>query len=52
MNPHGREYERLVLNQWWTRAKGNTDTKGAYRTRAFHGDYDITVTTPGGRQRP
>jgi hypothetical protein len=51
MNPHGREYERLVLNEWWTRAKGSTDRAGAYRARAFHGDYEITVTIPGGRTK-
>jgi GH35 family endo-1,4-beta-xylanase len=28
MNPHGREYERLVLGDWWTRAKGSTNTTG------------------------
>jgi hypothetical protein len=51
MNPHGKEYERLVLGEWWTRAAGKTDAKGAYRTRGFHGDYEITVTAPGGRTK-
>jgi hypothetical protein len=51
MNPHGREYERLVLNDWWTRAKGGTDAKGVYRTRATHGDYEVTVTAPDGRRK-
>jgi GH35 family endo-1,4-beta-xylanase len=51
MNPHGREYERLVLKDWWTRARGGTDAKGTYRTRAFHGDYEITVSAPDGWTR-
>jgi hypothetical protein len=48
MNPHGKEYERLVLGNWWTRAKGSTNAVGAYKTRAFHGSYDVTVTGPDG----
>jgi hypothetical protein len=51
MNPHGKEYERLVLGEWWTRAKGSSDRTGAYVAHGFHGDYRVTVTAPDGRTR-
>jgi hypothetical protein len=51
MNLHGKEYERLVLKDWWTCVKGSTDARGACRARAFHGDYKITVSVPGGRTK-
>ncbi len=51
LNPHGKEYERLVLNEWWTRAEGRTDARGAYAARGFHGDYETTVKAPDGRTR-
>lgn len=47
LNPHGKVYEDLVLNQWWTRANGKADAKGEYATRGFLGDYEITVTANG-----
>lgn len=47
INPHGKAYEELVLNQWWTRANGKANTKGEYSTRAFKGDHQISVTANG-----
>jgi hypothetical protein len=51
LNPHGKAYENLVLNRWWTRTKGTTDGAGTYRTRGFLGTYRVTVTAPNGRTR-
>ena len=34
-------YSDLVLNQWMTRAQGETDANGIYRFRGFYGDYTI-----------
>jgi GH35 family endo-1,4-beta-xylanase len=45
-------YERLlacIRREWWTRTRGTTDAQGEWRARAFYGDYDFTVQTPGGR---
>jgi GH35 family endo-1,4-beta-xylanase len=47
INPHSKAYEDLVLNQWWTRANGKANLKGEYSTRAFKGDYQISVTANG-----
>lgn len=40
---------RLVKGDWWTRAAGATDAAGEFSTRAFFGDYDVSVRTPGGK---
>lgn len=40
----------LVTNKWWTRASGETDAQGVYKTRGFLGDYEITATL-GGRTK-
>lgn len=45
-------YERLqelIKKEWWTQARGVTGDRGEWRTRAFFGDYDLTVHTPDGR---
>jgi GH35 family endo-1,4-beta-xylanase len=45
-------YERmleLIKGEWWTKASGRTDSKGEWRTRAFYGDYELTIRTPDGR---
>ena len=42
----GQTYEDLVFNQWWTDVTGQTNA-GQYATRAFLGDYDVTVTAGG-----
>lgn len=41
---------QLIRHDWWTNADGRTDPSGAYRTRAFYGDYDITVDDGRGRR--
>ena len=45
--PGEEAYEDLVLHQWRTNAGGKTDPAGTYVTRAFLGDYDVTVTAGG-----
>ncbi|MFA0750063.1 MAG: hypothetical protein SLRJCFUN_000466 [Candidatus Fervidibacter sp.] len=45
-------YERmlaLIKGEWWTQAKGVTDRKGTWQTRAFFGDYTLTIRTADGR---
>jgi endo-1,4-beta-xylanase len=44
-------YDRLlslIKDQWWTRAAGQTDLWGEFRTRAFFGAHRVTVTLPNG----
>ena len=38
----------LIHHDWWTSAKGRSDAKGLYRTRAFFGDYTVTATDAKG----
>lgn len=45
--PNGRAFLDLVFKQWWTDAKGATDSEGRFKLRAFHGDYEVTVKTGG-----
>jgi GH35 family endo-1,4-beta-xylanase len=45
--PVGKAYEDLVLKDWWTSASGKSNTRGEYSTRAFLGDYEITITAGG-----
>jgi GH35 family endo-1,4-beta-xylanase len=42
---------RLIKGKWWTQASGRTDASGSYRTRAFQGEYKVTVTDPQGRTK-
>lgn len=42
--PNALVWNDLWNNQWWTNVTGNTATDGAYSTRAFKGDYNITAT--------
>ncbi|HVR20488.1 MAG TPA: endo-1,4-beta-xylanase, partial [Polyangiaceae bacterium] len=48
--PAGRAYRDLVLGQWRTAASGKTDKTGAFATRGFFGEYEITVSF-GGRKK-
>ncbi len=44
-------YERLmelIKGEWWTKEKGVTDGNGVWRTRAFFGDYELTIRTQSG----
>ena len=43
ITPQGEAYRDLVYNRWWTRASGKTDKSGVFKTRAFFGEYEITV---------
>jgi GH35 family endo-1,4-beta-xylanase len=47
IKPAGRVWIDLVMNKWWTRVSGKTNARGAYNTRGFLGDYEITVTHNG-----
>lgn len=40
-------YQNLVFNEWWTNEMGSSDTSGVHGTRAFKGEYEITVTYNG-----
>jgi endo-1,4-beta-xylanase len=42
--PAGRSYRELVLGKWRTLASGKSDATGAFATRGFLGEYEITVT--------
>lgn len=48
--PNGQAFLDLVFRQWWTDTRGTTDGRGHYATRAFHGDYEVTVSR-GDRQQ-
>ena len=43
--PAGRAYRDLVQNQWRTQASGKTDAGGAFATRGFFGDYEVSVAS-------
>ncbi|WP_230966656.1 endo-1,4-beta-xylanase [Nostoc commune] len=36
-------YKELVFQQWWTRSSGITNQNGQFSTRAFFGQYRVTV---------
>ncbi len=48
LNAAGQRY-RSLLTEWTTVTNGTTDVAGAFNFRGFHGDYDITLTPPGGQ---
>ena len=48
--PAYEKLHTLIRKKWWTRADGTSDSSGTFSTRAFHGDYRITATTPDGRR--
>jgi GH35 family endo-1,4-beta-xylanase len=48
--PNARALRTLLKQTWHTEAAGTTDHDGAWRTRGFHGDYDLVVTLPDGRR--
>ena len=39
----GAGFAYLLYDKWWTNAEGKTGVDGVYKTRAFYGDYKITV---------
>ena len=45
IKPNGQVWKDLVLGKWRTNTDGATATNGTYSTRAFLGDYQITITS-------
>jgi endo-1,4-beta-xylanase len=45
--PMAETYEKLIFQDWWTRAEGKTDTVGRYECTAFFGSYDVEIHCPG-----
>jgi len=48
LNQAGLRYQSL-LAEWRTTNSGPSGVDGAYDFRGFHGNYDITLTPPGGQ---
>lgn len=48
LNEAGRRYQSL-LSEWRTTNSGPSSATGVYDFRGFHGNYDITLTPPGGQ---
>ncbi len=47
IKPIGQTWLDLKNNQWNTNTAGKTDRQGTFKTRAFHGQYNIEVTGNG-----
>lgn len=47
IKPLGQTWLDLKNKQWNTNTAGKTDSHGTFKTRAFHGRYDITITSNG-----
>lgn len=47
LKPSGEVFINKVFDEWWTNETGMTDEDGMYQTRAFKGDYQITVKQDG-----
>jgi endo-1,4-beta-xylanase len=47
LNAAGQRY-RSLLTEWTTVTNGASDAGGGFNFRGFHGNYDITLTPPGG----
>ena len=41
---------QLIHHNWWTNASGVTDKAGIFQTRAYYGDYRITLDGPKGHR--
>ena len=46
--PNGAAWRQLVRQQWWTRAKGQTDAAGCAMIRVYQGTHRVSVSTPEG----
>lgn len=44
IKPAGQAWIDLVTKKWWTKASGQTDAQGSYKTRGFFGEYVVTVS--------
>lgn len=47
LKPNGQAWSDLVLKEWHTSLTADTDAPGTVSTRAFLGDYQVTVTYHG-----
>ena len=47
LRKHGQAFVDMVTKTWRTDADGRTAADGAYATRGFYGDYDVTITHAG-----
>lgn len=47
LKPAGQAYRELVLGAFRTNVNGKSDAAGVYRTRAFLGSYEVTVSAGG-----
>ena len=45
IKPAGKVFERLLREDWWTVATGQTAPDGSLTVRGFHGDYEVSVRT-------
>ena len=45
IKPNGQVWKDLVLKKWKTNTDGTSAADGTYSTRAFLGDYEITITS-------
>lgn len=45
--PAGKEYRRLIEEEWATNESGSVGEDGKFSVRAFLGEYEITVTAGG-----
>jgi endo-1,4-beta-xylanase len=41
--PAAEAYENLIFKTWWTKASGTVDRSNEFSTRAFFGNYTVTV---------
>ena len=46
--PNALAYNRLLFQDWWTNNEGRSGDDGIFTSRAFLGDYQITVAGPVG----
>jgi endo-1,4-beta-xylanase len=47
LKPSGEVFIDYVFNKWWTNDSGLTGREGRFATRAYYGDYDISVDFRG-----
>jgi GH35 family endo-1,4-beta-xylanase len=42
--------KKLIRSEWRTNTTGKSNAQGIYKTRAFYGDYEVTVTDKAGHK--
>ena len=47
IKPVGQMHKDLVFKEWWTNEKGTSSSNGEFSTRAYCGDYKVTVEANG-----